>query len=119
MLNFDFYCYPKINYMTTGVSNPVFDQEGELPLLPPLWSNGPQLHGGNPLGFVPASRGRVYIESKILIFTSDRHFTVFSLQPSHNEVPAGHILEVINKDRIDDCTTCRSDCRYSLCCGFL
>jgi len=30
----------------------VFDQWGELPLLP----------FGNPIGFVPASRGRVYIE---------------------------------------------------------
>ncbi len=30
----------------------------------PLWSNGPRLHGGNPIGFVPASRGGVYIESK-------------------------------------------------------
>ncbi len=29
----------------------------------PLWSNGPRLHGGNPIGFVPASRGGVYIES--------------------------------------------------------
>jgi len=25
----------------------------------PLWSNGPRLHGGNPIGFVPASRGGV------------------------------------------------------------
>jgi len=32
----------------------VFDQRGELPLLP----------FGNPIGFVPASRGGVYIESK-------------------------------------------------------
>ena len=30
----------------------------------PLWSNGPRLHGGNPIGFVTASRGGVYIESK-------------------------------------------------------
>jgi hypothetical protein len=30
----------------------VFDQRGELPLLPV----------GNPIGFVPASRGGVYIE---------------------------------------------------------
>ncbi len=33
-----------------------------MPLLP-LWSNGPQLHGGNPIGFVPASKAGVYIES--------------------------------------------------------
>ncbi len=31
----------------------MFDQRGELPLLP----------FGNPIGFVPASRGGVYIES--------------------------------------------------------
>jgi hypothetical protein len=31
----------------------MFDQWGELPLLP----------FGNPIGFVPASRGEVYIES--------------------------------------------------------
>jgi len=33
--------------------NPVVDQREELPLLP----------FGNPIGFVPASRGGVYIES--------------------------------------------------------
>jgi len=33
----------------------VFDQWGELPLLP----------FGNPIGFVPASRGGVYIKSMI------------------------------------------------------
>ena len=27
----------------------MFDHKGELPLLP-LWSNGPLLHGGNPIG---------------------------------------------------------------------
>jgi len=32
--------------------NPVFDQWGELPLLP----------FGNPIGFVPASRGGIYIK---------------------------------------------------------
>ncbi len=32
----------------------MFDQRGELPLLP----------FGNPIGFVPASRGGVYIESE-------------------------------------------------------
>ncbi len=36
-----------------GVRIPVFDQRGELPLLP----------FGNPIGFVPASRGGIYIES--------------------------------------------------------
>ncbi len=65
----------------------MFDQWGELSLLPPV-DNGPQLHGGNPIGpstllrmvslpfeglrtvslsnrsnhFVPASRGGCYIE---------------------------------------------------------
>jgi hypothetical protein len=34
----------------------VFDQRGELPLLP----------FGNPIGFVPASRGGVYIESILI-----------------------------------------------------
>ena len=32
----------------------MFDQRGELPLLP----------SGNPIGFVPASRGGVYIEPR-------------------------------------------------------
>jgi len=131
-VNSDFYCYPKINHMTTEVSNPVFDQRRKLPLLPPCgvmdrYSTGGTLIGPSTLlwmvslsnHFVPASRGGVYIESKILIFTSDRLFAVLSLQPSHNEVPAGHILEVINKDRIDNCTSRRSNCRYSLRCGFL
>ncbi len=37
--------------------NPVVDQKEELPLLP-LWGNVPRLHGGTPIGFVPAaSRG--------------------------------------------------------------
>ncbi len=35
----------------------MFDQWGELPLLP----------FGNPIGFVPASRGGVYIESRITL----------------------------------------------------
>ncbi len=35
-----------------GVLSPVFNQREELPLLP----------FGNPIGFVPASRGGVYIE---------------------------------------------------------
>ena len=29
-------------------------------------SNGPRLHGGNPIGFVPASRGGVAIESYLI-----------------------------------------------------
>ncbi len=40
------------SYIEHGVRIPVFDQRGELPLLP----------FGNPIGFVPASRGGVYIE---------------------------------------------------------
>ncbi len=36
----------------------MLDQRGELPISP-LWSNGFRLHGGNPIGFVPASRGGV------------------------------------------------------------
>ena len=39
-----------------GDSFPVFDQMGELPLLP----------FGNPIGFVPASRGGVYIKSNYM-----------------------------------------------------
>jgi len=35
----------------------VFDQRGELPILP----------FGNPIGFVPASRGGVYIESTVQV----------------------------------------------------
>jgi len=38
----------------------VFDQRGELPLLP----------FGNPIGFVPASRGGVYIKLTIISFSS-------------------------------------------------
>ncbi len=40
---------------------------GESCRFSPLWSNGLRLHGGNPIGFVPASRGRVYIESSVII----------------------------------------------------
>ncbi len=42
----------KSSYIEQGVLIPVFDQRGELPLLP----------FGNPIGFVPASRSGVYIE---------------------------------------------------------
>ncbi len=41
------------SYIEHGDSNPVFDQWGELPLLP----------FGNPIGFVPASRGGVCLKS--------------------------------------------------------
>jgi len=40
------------SYIEQEVLIPVFVQRGELPLLP----------FGNPIGFVPASRGGVYIE---------------------------------------------------------
>ncbi len=43
----------KLSYIEHGVWIPVSDQRGEPPLLP----------FGNPIGFVPASRGRIYIES--------------------------------------------------------
>ncbi len=45
------------SYIEHGDSNPVFDQRGELPLLPV----------GNPNGFVPASIGGIYIESRITL----------------------------------------------------
>ncbi len=48
--------FPKIKLYRTRGLIPVFDQRGELPLLP----------FGNPIGFVPASRGKVYIESKLV-----------------------------------------------------
>jgi len=48
---------------TTGFESPCLTK-GESCRFSPLWSNGPQLHGGNPIGFVPASRGGVYIKSK-------------------------------------------------------
>jgi len=41
------------SHIEHGVCIPVFDQRGELPLLP----------FENPIGFVPASRGEFYIES--------------------------------------------------------
>ncbi len=40
------------SYIEPGVGIPVFDQSGEHPLLP----------FGNLIGFVPASRGGVYIK---------------------------------------------------------
>ncbi len=47
----------------TGFESPC-STKGESCRFSPLWSNGPQLHGGNPIGFVPASRGGFYIKSK-------------------------------------------------------
>ncbi len=44
--------------MEHGVRIPVFDQRGELPLLP----------FGYPIRFVPASRGGVYIKSNLKEF---------------------------------------------------
>jgi hypothetical protein len=43
----------------TGFESPCSTKEGELPLLP----------FGNPIGFVPASRGGVYIESTKIYFS--------------------------------------------------
>ena len=45
----------------TGFESPC-PTKGESYRFSPLWSNGPRLHGGNPIGFVPASRGGVYIQ---------------------------------------------------------
>jgi len=45
--------------------NPRVRPMGRAAASPPLWSNGPRLHGGNPIGFVPAARGGVYIELAI------------------------------------------------------
>ena len=45
----------------TGFKSPCLTK-GESYRISPLWSNGPQLHGGTPIGFVPASKGGVYIE---------------------------------------------------------
>jgi hypothetical protein len=45
----------------TGFESPCSTKE-ESCRFSPLWSNGPRLHGGNPIGFVPASRSGVYIE---------------------------------------------------------
>ncbi len=63
----------------TGFESPC-STNGESCRFSPLWSNGPRLHGGNPIGpstllrmvslsnhFVPASRGGVYIESMIYV----------------------------------------------------
>ncbi|MEE9550938.1 MAG: hypothetical protein V3W08_11145, partial [Candidatus Binatia bacterium] len=46
----------------TGFESPC-STKGESFRFSPLWSNGPRLHGGNPIGFVPASRGGAYIKS--------------------------------------------------------
>ncbi len=53
---------PESSHIEHGVWILVFDQ-GESCRFSPLWSKGPRLHGGNPIGYVPASRGGVYIES--------------------------------------------------------
>ncbi len=50
-------------YRTRGLKPPC-STKGESCRFSPLWSNGPRLPFGNPIGFVPASRGGVYIESK-------------------------------------------------------
>ncbi len=52
----------------------MFDQRGELPLLP----------FGNPIGFVPASRGGVYIESIVTRSVESRfiYSPVLRLMPS-------------------------------------
>ncbi len=48
----------------TGFESPC-STNGESCRFSPLWSNGPRLHGGNPIGFLPASRGGVYNKSKL------------------------------------------------------
>ncbi len=57
-------------HLSQVISNTGFEfpcsTNGESYRFSPLWSNGPRLHGGNPIGFVPASRGGIYIESKPL-----------------------------------------------------
>jgi hypothetical protein len=45
----------------TGFESPCLTK-GKSCRVSPLWSNGPQLHGGIPIGFLPASRGGVYIK---------------------------------------------------------
>jgi hypothetical protein len=59
------------SYIEHGDSNPVVgpidNLWGESYRFSPLWSNGPRLHGGNPIGFVPASRVGVYIKSKYFV----------------------------------------------------
>jgi len=50
----------------------VFDQRGELPLLP----------FGNPIGFVPASRGGVYIES----IGEDNYQPITAKDPRHHNL---------------------------------
>jgi len=46
----------------TGFDSPCATNGGSFRIYP-RWSNGPRLHGGTPIGFVPASMGVVYIES--------------------------------------------------------
>jgi len=63
------------SHIEHGVLIPVFDQRGELPLLP----------FGNPIGFMPALRGEIYIEYLL-------HSTLFSSIPvqlgSGGEIPS-------------------------------
>ncbi len=47
----------------TGFESPCSTKGKSCRFSPPLWSNGSRLRGGNPIDFVPASRGGVYIES--------------------------------------------------------
>jgi hypothetical protein len=42
----------------TGFESPCSTNE-ESCRFSPQWSNGPRLHGGNPIGLVPASRGGI------------------------------------------------------------
>ncbi len=70
----------------TGFESPC-STKGESCCFSPLWSNGPRLHGGNPIGFVPASRGGVYIEW----FRPDDDYRAEPSSPSINEqVQEGH-----------------------------
>jgi hypothetical protein len=74
--------------MNQVISNVGFESprstKGESCRFSPLWSNGPQLHGGNPIGpstllrmvslsnhFVAASRGGIYIKLKGKVESQD------------------------------------------------
>ena len=65
----------------------MFDQRGELPLLP----------FRNPIGFVPASRGRVYIESNtfdLMTADSKTEDNYPHLLCQHDPQPRSEILNV-------------------------
>ncbi len=53
------------------------------------------------------------------IFTPNDFDTVFSLQTPYSKTPAGHVLKMIDENKIDRGPTHRADCGDRLCGEFL